>query len=138
MELNPDQYKTDLALLLEKEEKHASRTAVDVITRRAGINEVNIEMSLSPSVKVNAVVSGYLSDGCTTLESIDQARHEEGFEITITTRRPAGMNCPQVIMPFEEIISLDVSGLKAGVYTVTVNGRLSRTFMLPVDVSPRE
>jgi hypothetical protein len=84
------------------------------------------------------VVSGYLSDGCTTLENIEQKRLDEGFEITITTTRPAGMNCPQVIMPFKEIISLDVSGLKAGTYTVSVNGRLSRTFTLPQDVPLQE
>jgi CubicO group peptidase (beta-lactamase class C family) len=141
LELNPDQYKTDLAVLLERRDtKHREteeRPAVEepseapgIIRRRAGIETLEVQIGPEAPPQVQAVVSGYFSDGCTTLGSIAQRRTDSLFEITITTRRPAGMNCPQVIVPFREVIPLMVSGLKAGTYTVVVNERLKETFIL--------
>jgi len=40
--------------------------------------------------------------------------------------------CAQVMTPFEEVVALDVVGLKAGVYTVDVNG-VGDTFELQMD-----
>ena len=150
LQLKPDQYRTDLAVLLEQLEKEEKRPTdeqaadepaeepVDesanesdgIIRRRAGIESLEIRVLPEAPPRAQAVVSGYFSDGCTSLESITQKRAGDRFEIFILTRRPAGVNCPQVIMPFREIIPLMISGLKAGTYTVTVNGRLSETFIL--------
>jgi|GEM_PF-435435 len=137
LELDPDQYRTDLAVLLEqadKERREADEGPADepatIIRRRAGIESLEIRVFPEAPPKVQAVIGGYFSDGCTSLESITQTRAGDRFEIFIRTRRPAGVNCPQVIMPFREVIPLMVSGLKAGTYTVTVNDRLSETFTL--------
>lgn len=155
VELNPDQYRTDLAVLLEPADeedaeepsdepqaaKDADEPAEDsadeqtqqppgIIHRRAGIESLEVRVSPEAPPRVLAVIGGYYSDGCTTLESITQKRTGDRFEIFIRTRRPAGVNCPQVIMPFREVLPLMVSGLKAGTYTVTVNDRLEETFTL--------
>ena len=68
------------------------------------------------------------------LTEIDEAsiRREGGkFYITITTIRPFD-KCAPVATPFEEVIPLDVIDLKAGIYTVNVNGVID-TFELQVD-----
>jgi len=146
LELNPDQYRTDLAVLLEPAAEEDADQPSDepaeepadeqaerspgVIHRRAGIQSLEVRVFPDAPPKVQAVIEGYFSDGCTTLESITQKRAGDLFEISIRTRRPAGVNCPQVIMPFREVIPLMVSGLRAGVYTVVVNDRLNETFML--------
>ena len=46
--------------------------------------------------------------------------------------------CTEALVPYEQAVPLDVAGLPAGVYTVTVNG-VSDTFELAVDnVLPTE
>jgi CubicO group peptidase (beta-lactamase class C family) len=130
LQLHPDQYRTDLAVLLEEEQRRSVKEPSEIIHRLAGIEDLGIQVTVSAPPQVHAVIKGYFSDGCTTLESIEQKRADHLFTITITTQRPAGMNCPQVIVPFQETIPLMVSGLTAGTYTVTVNDRLSGTFVL--------
>jgi len=56
---------------------------------------------------------------------------------SVKTVRPADTFCTEVIVPFQEVISLDVYGLKAGIYTVNVNG-LNGTFELVTDNSIQE
>lgn len=102
------------------------------ITRMAGIDSIEIRMLESMPMQVKVIVGGYLSDGCTRIDRITQELEGNDFCITISTKRPAGVNCPQVIVPFQETIPLDVMGLLAGTYTVTVN-RVSDTFMLQAD-----
>ncbi len=102
------------------------------ITRMAGIDSIEIRMLESMPVQVKVIVGGYLSDGCTRIDRITQERAGNDFRIAISTKRPAGVNCPQVIVPFQETIPLDVLGLLAGTYTVTVN-RVSDTFTLQTD-----
>jgi inhibitor of cysteine peptidase len=83
-------------------------------------------------VQVNAIAKGNLPDGCTEIDQALQQRTGNAFEVILTTRRPADAMCTMAIVPFEETIPLDVLGLPAGDYTVTVNG-VSATFTLAVD-----
>ncbi|MEA1864193.1 MAG: hypothetical protein U9N46_03180 [Euryarchaeota archaeon] len=73
-------------------------------------------------VQVNVVARGEYPDSCTEVDEITTRREGDTFFVTITAFRPADAMCAQVITPFEEVIALDVVGLKAGVYTVEVNG----------------
>jgi len=102
------------------------------IYRKAGIESIQIQKMESMPVQVSVLVNGWLSDSCTSLDQITQERDGKDFLITITTKRPADVNCLQMITPFQQTIPLDVLGLKAGTYTVTVN-RMSDTFTLDVD-----
>lgn len=107
-------------------------TAGDLIRGEAVVEEIDILILESFPVQINVVARGYLPDGCTEIDDILQKRTGMGFEVTITTVRPSGAICDQATKPFEEVISLDVAGLKAGRYTVVVNG-ITGTFDLAVD-----
>ena len=73
-------------------------------------------------VQVNVNARGYLPDGCTKIHEITKEKKENTFLVVIKTVRPADMFCTAAIVPFHEVILLDVYGLKAGVYNVDVNG----------------
>jgi hypothetical protein len=103
-----------------------------VIYGQAVVEEIEILILESFPVQVNVVVRGYLPDGCTEIDEIQQERTGQTFQVTITTVRPADAVCTEAIVPFEQVIGLDVAGLEAGTYTVDVNG-IADTFTLDVD-----
>ncbi len=79
-----------------------------------------------------------MPDGCTTIGQATTERDDRIFVVTLTTRRPLDAVCTEALVPYEQAVPLDVAGLPAGVYTVTVNG-VSDTFELAVDnVLPTE
>ncbi len=92
--------------------------------------EIMVLESFPVQIKVNA--SGYLSDGCTKIDEITEEKKDNTFLVSIKTVRSADMFCTEAIVPFQEVISLDVYGLKAGIYTVDVNG-VNGTFELVAD-----
>ncbi|HIH43800.1 MAG TPA: protease inhibitor I42 family protein [Candidatus Methanoperedenaceae archaeon] len=98
----------------------------------ATVEDIEIIELESFPVQINVVAKGYLPDGCTRIHKIEKDRQGNRFLVMITTIRPADAVCTQVIVPFRETIPLDVHGLKAGSYTVSVNG-VTGTFTLAVD-----
>ncbi|VVB96993.1 Uncharacterised protein [uncultured archaeon] len=92
--------------------------------------EIMVLESFPVQIKVNA--RGYLPDGCTRIDGVVKEKEGNTFLVTIRTVRPADAFCTQVIVPFQEVISLDVYGLKAGKYNVDVNG-IKGTFELRTD-----
>ncbi len=92
--------------------------------------EIMVLESFPVQIKVNA--SGYLPDGCTKIDGIVKVKEGNTFLVTIRTVRPADAFCTEAIVPFQEVISLDVYGLKAGIYNVDVNG-IKGTFELKTD-----
>lgn len=107
-------------------------TGGDVIHGQAVVEETDILILESFPVQVNVVARGYLPDGCTEIDEIQQERAGQTFQVTITTVRPADAVCTEAIVPFEQVVGLDVAGLEAGTYTVDVNG-VADTFTLAVD-----
>ncbi len=105
---------------------------------QAAINSIDILILESFPVQVNVEASGELNDSCTQIDEIITLRDENQFRVAVTTVRPPDQVCTQAIVPFTEVISLDVAGLPAGTYSVTVNG-VSDTFTLDIDnVLPEE
>jgi hypothetical protein len=86
-------------------------------------------------VQVQALVSGNLSDGCTTISDVGAEQNEETFQIQIQTERDPEMMCTQALVPFERTVDLMVEGLPAGTYTVVASD-LSDTFTLTADNAP--
>ncbi|MDY7042259.1 MAG: hypothetical protein SVX38_15490, partial [Chloroflexota bacterium] len=109
----------------------------DVIFGEAQVENIEILILESFPVQINVGATGNLPDGCTTIDQIVQRREGNDFLVTITTVRPADAMCTEALVPFEEVISLDVYGLPAGTYTVDVNG-VTDTFSLDVDNVPQE
>jgi hypothetical protein len=83
-------------------------------------------------VQVHVIVRGQLPDACSFIEMVEQAYGNNHFEVTLNNARQPNMRCAPQPTPFEENIPLDVHGLDAGSYTVTVHG-IETTFELPVD-----
>lgn len=105
---------------------------------KASVESIEILILESFPVQINVVTKGHLPDDCTEIGEITQERQDSTFLVTITTARPANVACVEMIVPFEEVISLEVVGLPAGRYTVDVNG-VRDSFELAVDnVPPKE
>lgn len=100
----------------------------------ATVDEIEILMMESFPIQVTVVARGYLRDGCTEIDEVQQRFDPQTntFIIEITTVRPADAVCTQALAPFEERVSLDVYARPAGTYTVDVNGATG-SFTLEVD-----
>lgn len=111
----------------------------ETVTGVALVDGVEVNILESFPVQVNLLVRGNLPDGCTSLDQVITEREGNAFSVNITTIRPADLVCTQALVPFEEIIPLDVLNLPAGTYTVTVNATVTAEFELAVDnLSPGE
>jgi inhibitor of cysteine peptidase len=101
-------------------------------TGLAQVESIDIVLLESFPVQVHVLAKGTLPDSCTTINRISRDREGNAFLVILTTARPEGVACAQVLTPFEETIPLDVYGLDAGTYTVDVNG-VTDTFTLEID-----
>lgn len=104
----------------------------DQITGQATIDSLQLSVSDSFPVEVQAYISGDLSDGCTNVAGEDVAREGQTLRIRVITTRDTEAMCTQALVPFERTVNLDTRGLAAGTYTVTA-GDLSETFTLAAD-----
>lgn len=102
------------------------------IEGNATIDDIDIEILESFPVQVNVIAKGNLPDSCSRIGMQIVGKGENTFFVELKTSRPADVACAQVITPFEEVISLDVIGLKAGNYTVNASGVID-TFELQID-----
>lgn len=110
-------------------------TETATISGLAAVDSIEILIMESFPVQVQVIARGNLPDGCTTIEETLSEQIETLFRVTITTERPAEAMCTEALVPFEQVISLDVLGLSAGEYQVDVNGVMG-SFELAIDNIP--
>ena len=118
-----------------------SPTPGELLEGLAVVERVEALLLESFPVQVHLLVQGDLPDGCTTLANWSVSREGNAFSVTLPTTRPKDAMCTQALVPYEVTIPLDVAGLAAGTYAVTVNGSngadgagvSSATFTLAVD-----
>ena len=109
-----------------------------VYGEEAEVESLSIQLLESFPVMAEAVLTGYLLDGCVEIDEITAEREEQTFYLTITTIRPAGdVMCTEALVPFEEAVELDVFGLGAGTYTVIAQDK-EAAFTLEQDNRPLE
>jgi len=106
--------------------------ANEPVRSQAVVDSIQVVTLESFPVEINVMARGELPDGCTTIDGVISQRIENEYQVVITTIRPPDAACTQVVVPFEETIPLDVTGLPAGNYTVSVNG-IDGSFTLDVD-----
>ena len=111
------QLKKPLSVMAEKTKAHVE--AIEILTLE------------SFPVQIYVIAKGYFANGCGRIDKVDTEKSANTFTVTITTHTVCEV-CTQALVPFEENIPLDVNGLKAGVYSVDVNG-ITDTFELAVD-----
>jgi len=97
----------------------------------AKVENIQVQIMESFPVQVRVVAQGYLSDGCEKIKQSTSSRAGNLFTIEITTHS-VGDICTDAEEPFTENVTLDVNGLKAGSYTVEVNG-IKDKFKLDMD-----
>ena len=93
-----------------------------VIAEMIHIDSVDSLTLESWPLQVNAVVKGDLPDGCTFIHQVESQRDGAVFNIRIFTIREKEAFCTEALVPFEEVVPLDVYGLPAGTYTIEVYG----------------
>ena len=103
-----------------------------LIISNASVESVNLLVMESFPVQVNAAVKGVLPDPCTQIGEIKSWQEENTFNFIVTAFKPHDVVCDQVLNEFEQVISVPVKDLKAGSYTVNING-IEKTFTLDVD-----
>lgn len=103
------------------------------------IDQVSLQILESFPVQVQVLIVGTLPDSCTEIDRVERRFEAEdrAFHLEIQTVRTTDEACAQVLVPFEEVVSLDVYGLQADTYTVHVDG-VRETFTLDVDNVPGE
>jgi len=94
------------------------------------VEGVSVRLLESFPIQVQAVVTGSMPDACTTITGAETRRNGKRFTVTLVATRPVDQMCAEVITPFEQIVRLDVMGLPAGPYAVTVHG-VGADFVLP-------
>lgn len=99
---------------------------------QASVDSIQVLLQESFPVQVTVTARGELPDGCTKLEEVVQQQSGNTFRVILTTLRDPSQVCTQALVPFEETIPLEVAGLKAGAYSVMVNG-ISGSFTLDTD-----
>lgn len=102
-----------------------------IIIMEAKVTKIDILILESFPVQVNVIVRGEFPDSCTEINKVTIIHEGDTFFISISTSRPYD-KCVDGIIPFEEVIPLNVIGLPAGIYTVDVNGVIG-TFELQID-----
>ena len=84
-------------------------------------------------LQAQAIVTGYLPDGCTEIDAVNVEFNEDTFLITITTKKPGGdIACTEALVPFEESVILDIYDFEAGTYKVIAQNQ-STEFTLDMD-----
>ena len=104
----------------------------DYIYGNAVVESTEIIVLESFPVQIHVIAKGYLPDGCTEIDRVEEERDGNTLTVTITTKRPKDMMCTQAIVRYEKVIPLDVYGLKAGTYDVNVN-TVTDSFELSTD-----
>jgi hypothetical protein len=99
---------------------------------QAVVNSIDVQILESFPVQVNVVARGDLPDSCTQIDEIITQQSTDTFRVAVTTLRQPTSACTQALVPFEQSIPLDVVGLPAGTYNVSVNG-VNGSFTLAVD-----
>ena len=98
----------------------------------ASVESVEVQILESFPVQINLRVTGVLPNACTAIDDVVVDQDGNTFNVAITTIQEPGEACSEALVPFEEIVPLDVNGLEAGSYTVSVNG-VQASFILDVD-----
>lgn len=97
------------------------------------INETILNIMESYPIQPSLSVSGELPTPCHELKmSVAPPNSDNEIHIDVYSQVPdADLMCVQVMEPFDTNLSIDVSGLTDGTYSVFVNGELVGTFSYP-------
>jgi hypothetical protein len=100
--------------------------------QEAPVDRIEIRTLESMPVQIHVVAYGNLPTGCAVIHDWEVSQEGNDYTVRLNMAQPIDAICTQALVPYEQVIPLDVVGLSAGTYNVTVNG-VSGTFELSVD-----
>ena len=89
----------------------------------ATVTAKSVNILQTTPVQVALEVSGYMDTPCIQLETAVTRRDDVFYVVLAQTPLQTLVPCIQVIEPFERVLTLDVSDLSFGDYTVLVNNQ---------------
>jgi hypothetical protein len=89
----------------------------------AEIDSLEILTSDQTADKVPVKLRGVFPNTCSRLDDINVERDGDTFILRVQSIQELGDECSQEVVPFEETVILDVTGLEAGSYNVRANDR---------------
>lgn len=102
----------------------------------AVVQSVEIKITENSPLQVNVIARGqYPDSGCTTIASVNQAREENVFKVTVKTTVNPAATCLATLTPFEHVIVLDTTNLPPASYIVDVNGAQQKFELLTRDMT---
>lgn len=96
----------------------------------ASVESVNAIVDTGNPNTVNVVVGGNKSVACVSVMEPVISRDDNDFSVLLAESDPETDVCILVITPFEKVVTLDVTGLPTGEYSVTVNNEVTDVFDL--------
>jgi hypothetical protein len=93
----------------------------DLVIRPAQIESVRA--ILGPGKSATVTIKGLLHDGATEIHRIDQQVVAGGVNISVTTTRPRVSQARVALIPFERVVTVDLTGIPRGRCPLTVNDR---------------
>ncbi|TLD69983.1 hypothetical protein FEM03_14725 [Phragmitibacter flavus] len=94
------------------------------------VESVNAEPLTAGPTRAQLTIRGLLNDGATTIHQVEQTKTPDGFVITITTARLKSAVATLALVPFERIVTLDLSAVRSGPCQIRVND-VRTTIMVP-------
>ena len=98
----------------------------------AAVDSFDIALLESFPVQATMTVRGSFNDACWAISKVEQDVFQQEAIFVTLEMESFGEVCATVVTPFEEVIDLNIRGLKAGTYRVVVNGA-EGTLELAVD-----
>jgi heat shock protein HslJ len=89
----------------------------------------SVEIQMVDGEYVATIIGNY-PDSCSTLGEVETTVEGDTVTVTVFAESPPDMMCASVLTPFEESITIDVSELEPGEYSVVVNETATTTLTI--------
>lgn len=96
----------------------------------ADVERVEATYEPSPTPHARVVISGTLNDGATRIHDIRQQRVPGGVTLSVITSRPKDAVATLAIIPFERVVTVDLQGQPAGIFSISANA-VGATVVVP-------
>jgi hypothetical protein len=89
--------------------------------RLADVDHITATYEPVPAPHARVVISGTLADGATRIHDIRQQRVDGGVTLSVITARPKDAVATLAIIPFERVVTVDLQGQPAGIFSISAN-----------------
>lgn len=99
----------------------ASAPDANLTLKLADVDHVTATYEPAPTPHARVVISGTLADGATRIHDIREQRVAGGVTLSVITARPKDAVATLAIIPFERVVTVDLQGQPAGIFSISAN-----------------